>query len=313
MTRDAAASATITALTAARALQTLARTGHDWETEARRAGVPADLHAEFGWRVAVGCVEALFERGVVLCGPDFPLMARPLRAEENRSPVGLYCRTRDTVRDACIGLVPLWDRVTDAYRVSFEETPTGGVFRWSGVPRPTLWWFDAADTLESLRSVSQPGARVTCIRTPTAAPPGAAGLFGCPIAPGPDFEMVIPRALLAARLLRSDPAIRAHIERQVAALAPPPATGPSVVAILWSLGPTATVPELATATQLSERTLHRRLAEAGTSFRAELDGMRQALAARIGRERSTDEVALLLGYSDSGAYRRAARRWRMTG
>ncbi|NUS14333.1 MAG: AraC family transcriptional regulator [Streptomyces sp.] len=57
---------------------------------------------------------------------------------------------------------------------------------------------------------------------------------------------------------------------------------------------------------VSPRTLQRRLAEAGTTWRAELD------AARRRRERllaSTPDLARRLGYSDPRSLRRARRRW----
>lgn len=309
MARSVEVPATITALTSARALLTLRDAGHDWEIEARRAGVPVDLHPEFATRVSVDRVERLFARGIELCGPDFPLVARPPRAEDNHSPINLYCRTRSSVREAVEGFVSLCDRITDAYRTTFEDDPEGGVLRWVGRPRPALWWFDLADALGTARSAVPRGPHFVRIHTPVPVPPGAAALFGCPIVAGPMFEVIFARTFLATRLAPSDPAVRALVERQVQAIVPPVPTSSAIVATLWSLGPTATMADLARAARISERTLHRRLAESGTSFRAELDAMRARLAVGLVSGRSTDEVAALLGYSDSGAYRRAARRW----
>ncbi|MBB5911985.1 AraC-like DNA-binding protein [Nocardia transvalensis] len=60
----------------------------------------------------------------------------------------------------------------------------------------------------------------------------------------------------------------------------------------------------------SPRTLQRRLAEAGTTWRRELDRARLARAEAAGPV-SRERQAELLGYSDAGSMRRAARRWSM--
>lgn len=61
----------------------------------------------------------------------------------------------------------------------------------------------------------------------------------------------------------------------------------------------------------SERTLHRRLQERGTTWRAVLDGFRDDESRRFLREgrRSLAEIALAVGFSDQSAWTRAFRRW----
>jgi AraC-like DNA-binding protein len=69
--------------------------------------------------------------------------------------------------------------------------------------------------------------------------------------------------------------------------------------------------DMAEALGLSERTLQRRIAEAGTSFRQLLEDARQEL----GRDmlasgiNGTDEIAYLLGYQDTSSFYRAFREW----
>jgi AraC-like DNA-binding protein len=286
----------------------LSAAGFDAETEARRIGLPEVADPRFEWRVAIELVEALFERGVALCGPDFPLAARTSRPEENRSPINLLCRTRRTVREAVRTWVDHHDLVTDGYALRLAEDPGGVWVEWRGPPRPTLWWFDAADSLTSLRSVISSPPWFAAIRTPFAAPPGASALFACPIEPGPTFAIRFPARVLDVALTPVDAAVRAHVERIVAGLRPADRSAPGIVAALWALGPTATAARLADLEGISERTLHRRLAQAGTSFRAELDAIRRQFAGSA-QDRSAEELAVLLGYSDVRAYRRAARRW----
>jgi len=62
---------------------------------------------------------------------------------------------------------------------------------------------------------------------------------------------------------------------------------------------------------LSVRSLQRRLAEAGTSFRDLLDTSRQEMALSYIREPEIElaEIAFLLGFSDQSAFSRAFKRW----
>ena len=83
---------------------------------------------------------------------------------------------------------------------------------------------------------------------------------------------------------------------------------------LWSMLPGAK-PELSSvAAQLgmSPRTLQRRLRDTGTSFSAVLEELRREMSEELRAHQgfAAADVAFLLGYSESGAYQRAARRWR---
>ncbi|MEE4216741.1 MAG: AraC family transcriptional regulator [Xanthomonadales bacterium] len=62
---------------------------------------------------------------------------------------------------------------------------------------------------------------------------------------------------------------------------------------------------------LSERTLHRQLKVAGTSFRTELDKERMAVAMQLLEATSLAvcDIAQSLGYSNSSSFNRAFRRW----
>jgi AraC-like DNA-binding protein len=82
-----------------------------------------------------------------------------------------------------------------------------------------------------------------------------------------------------------------------------------ILELLPSGPPTQT--EIARSLALSPRTLHRRLAEAGTSFAGLLDDTRRELAG--GYLQRTDysiaEVAYLLGFAEVSSFNRAFRRW----
>ena len=62
---------------------------------------------------------------------------------------------------------------------------------------------------------------------------------------------------------------------------------------------------------IQERTLHRRLQSAGTSFRQELDRVRETLSLQLLESSSLPifDIATSLGYADSSGFIRAFHRW----
>ncbi len=72
--------------------------------------------------------------------------------------------------------------------------------------------------------------------------------------------------------------------------------------------------EVAAQLEMSDRTLHRRLADEGHSFRAIVKEVRRKLTAQYRRDGSltVGEIAVLLGYSSVTAFQRAARGWSET-
>jgi AraC-like DNA-binding protein len=69
--------------------------------------------------------------------------------------------------------------------------------------------------------------------------------------------------------------------------------------------------EMASALGLHERTLHRRLRTARTSFRRELDAVRQSLSLQLlaGTGMTVAQITESMGYASSSAFIRAFRRW----
>lgn len=74
----------------------------------------------------------------------------------------------------------------------------------------------------------------------------------------------------------------------------------------------ASMPAVAAALSMSERTLRRRLAACGTRYQALLDEVRQALAEEMLRTGflSVEDVAQRLGYAESSSFIHAFKRWR---
>lgn len=138
---------------------------------------------------------------------------------------------------------------------------------------------------------------------------GADVEFGAPV-----DELVFAAAALALPLATADTITSAALEASAARLAasphapsPLPERARQVAAELT--GP-VTLATLAAGLAISERTLRRRLAEAGTSLRAVVDGARRERAdAMLADGGTVKEVAFALGFSEPAAFSRAYLRW----
>ncbi|WP_446222494.1 AraC family transcriptional regulator ligand-binding domain-containing protein [Nocardia sp. IBHARD005] len=133
----------------------------------------------------------------------------------------------------------------------------------------------------------------------------------------PTDSMTFRATDLDLPLTTADPVLAAVLQPLAAALAPPPTLAsawPERVADALDEAIEAGVVSLdgvARILNISARTLQRRLTESGTTWRAELD---RARSARLSQAVSAGSLsgtkqAELLGYSDAGSLRRAARRW----
>ncbi|MGO4395745.1 AraC family transcriptional regulator [Variovorax sp. M-6] len=82
-------------------------------------------------------------------------------------------------------------------------------------------------------------------------------------------------------------------------------------ACLKSIGELPRVDQMAERLHLSARTLHRRLVEAGTSYQAILDGIRERLAIEFleRTDLSVEEIAERSGFSDVSNFRKAFKKW----
>lgn len=77
-------------------------------------------------------------------------------------------------------------------------------------------------------------------------------------------------------------------------------------------GPGSAMPDVARELNLSTRTLRRRLEDEGTSFRALLDEVREALAEELLRNGAVpvEDVAFRLGYAEASSFIHAFKRWK---
>ncbi len=199
-------------------------------------------------------------------------------------------------------------------RIVFSETHPLGDVR-----RPLL---EAAvlSIKNVLDDISMGACRVGAVAFPFAAPPYAdlaRDLFGAPVRWSQSWAgFTLPVGALDLALKTADPeAFReaaAICQRELDKLTANESTAARVRRLL--LEKQHGFPSLQVTARrfaMTPRTLHRRLVDEGTSYRALLEGVRHTLAVEhleAGRF-TVDEIAYTLGYSDLANFRRAFKRW----
>jgi AraC-like DNA-binding protein len=129
-------------------------------------------------------------------------------------------------------------------------------------------------------------------------------------------QMRFPASRLSERLVFADPRLarmaEAQCEQEMATIKSPPALlGQVRRIILGESGRFPGVEEVANELHMSSRTLKRKLQQLGTSYQKVLDDLRKGLAVEYlsQSDKTVDEIALSLGYSDASNFARAFRRW----
>ncbi len=179
----------------------------------------------------------------------------------------------------------------------------------------------AAATVSSMRGLCGRDVRARFIVYPMARPADPERherWFGCSVSWGaPLFEVAFDASVLEVPLPRRDPALFGYLARRVEAL-----HGALPDDVRWvdkvrrEIGGLLAhgEPRLANVAQrlaVSERTLHRRLAEEDANFASILDALRHERAELLLEDQrlSSSEVAFLLGYVEPAAFFRAFKRW----
>ncbi|HEY6099137.1 MAG TPA: AraC family transcriptional regulator [Anaeromyxobacter sp.] len=143
-------------------------------------------------------------------------------------------------------------------------------------------------------------------------------VFGCPVAFGArEIELRFARSVLDLPHLHADSTLLAVVTRFAdAALAAVPSPGDLVARASSAIArrmsvELATLSGTAAALGLPERTLQRRLAEAGVSHSGLVEAVRRELALKhlADARLSIAEIAFLLHFADSTAFDRAFKRW----
>lgn len=171
-----------------------------------------------------------------------------------------------------------------------------------------------------LDAISLGACRVVRVSFPFPAPdhaPLARELFGCEVAYAQAFAgITVPADVLDVPLRLSDPQAfeeaAAFCQRELDKLRANESLSARVRRLL--LEKQSGFPSLSVTARLchlTPRTLHRRLIDEGTSYRAILEDVRHTLAVEHLRagHLSIEEIAYMLGYTDLANFRRAFKRW----
>jgi len=140
-------------------------------------------------------------------------------------------------------------------------------------------------------------------------------LFQCELVFGaPMTQLVMSTRALDRQMPQADAGLRSLLEQRAdAMLARLPQSGgyaEQVLSLADSELRTISADHISGRLGVSERTLHRRLAAEGTSYRELIERARKAAALRfLEQPRSLEEVADLLGYASTQSFQRAFRRW----
>lgn len=257
--------------------------------------------------------------------PAFPFRYAEALHPDDLGALGLAFKTAPTVGDALERLVRYILVLSDTLEYEILDRPTSRVLALTGRPSHRRGAALANEcALAAVVSILRQsvGTRVTPIEVTFrhAAPPTVAhhgAFFGCPISFGEAIDGVrLDRAQLAQRTLLADDGLSAYLlthlddlkaqstnrslvdDVRAAVAAALPDGQPSKSRIARRLG-------------MSERSLHRRLADHDATFQAIANRARRDAAESLLRstDHSLAEVAFLTGFSDQTAFTRAFKRW----
>lgn len=142
--------------------------------------------------------------------------------------------------------------------------------------------------------------------------------FGCPVAwAQPLLEVAFEASLLSLPIPRNDPQLFSYLARRadelrqrLPSLSSHADRARDAIGELLATGD-AHLGVVAQRLGTSERTLHRRLADEGTTFAKLVDAARRERALLLLEDRglSCSEIAFLLGFTETGPFFRAFKRW----
>jgi AraC-like DNA-binding protein len=307
--------------------------------EAARSGVrPAELRVltgldpdaltDFAQRIPAARLFAVWEAVMRrLADPAFPVRAARNAATDARSAVYFLAAASADVRAGIVNSVANVSAWTTAYTMCASSDVDGGLrLTLDGLDAGRLGArceaeFQLADFVASMQS----GIGPVTPRLVTFAHPAPRSTYAHreQFGPGLRFgarhtELVFGPELLALPVPTAHPGLAGVLASHVAGLRASEAVSLSYVLRLrgWLLGrfragEPATAAAAARALTVSERTLHRRLAAEGTTFRLVREETRRRFAVELvrGSPRAFKEIASLAGFADSRSFHRAYLRW----
>ena len=186
------------------------------------------------------------------------------------------------------------------------------------LPLATEFWFSSIRALTSRVLERDYGGR--CLLLPYAAPAYAKRyeeILQCDVTfDAGVMQWQFDAALLSAALPNANP-ITAEVSADFCGrmmgefMGEHPLVKTIKEACLDNVGDLPRAEQMAERLHLSTRTLHRRLVDAGTSFQAIIDGIRQRVAIEFleRTDMSVEEIAGRSGFSDASNFRKAFKKW----
>jgi len=305
--------------------------GHDGAALMSRAGLDLSLLADPQARFpAHGSL--LFWRLALEATGD-PLLG--LRVGRQIGPgtyhaLGYALMASATLREVYERAARYYRVVSDAGELRFEPTPGGASLRLlTAVPavspewQPVVWCVIDAFMLSILRGAGWlwgPGFRPLEVRLQRQRPADHAAyekaLRIVPVYEAADNAVVFDDATLDRPLAHANPELARWNEQVLGRYLSGLGDGHLIARLKQHLrerlpAGDPSQDDLAQALSLSSRTLQRKLADEGTSFREVLNDTRQGLALDYLRDprHSISDVAYLLGFAEVSAFTRAFRRW----
>ena len=257
---------------------------------------------------------------------ELPVLVGPCMRPDDYGALGLAWKSAPTVRsslDRVERYCRLWTD-TMAYEIRDNDGGIEFLLHRFGERRLGMRLSNestVASATSLIRQTSSSAFRPRAVYLQHVGPPSIdahEAYFGCPVYFGADRDALsISEAALAQKNHLADDGISrfllAHLDDQIDAIGDDaPVAGLVRQAVSRSLS--EGVPRMATIAQrlaLSERTLQRRLAAQGESFKALVDETRRGLAQNLLQQSryTMAEVAFLTGFSEQSAFQRAFKRW----
>jgi AraC-like DNA-binding protein len=303
----------------------IAKLGFDPEVAFRRAGVQPAVFRDPDHRVSYLQAGQLIAEGAAVTGcPHFGLLVGEMSEPSHLGVAGFLVRTAATARQALTALVENLD-LHDTGGTPALDNEHGYARLSFSVHQPGVAALDhiydlcAAIMYSVLRSLCGDDWKATEVCLPRRRPADITPykrLFRAALLFDSDRCAIrFPSHWLEHRTPSADALLFRHLEKEARALHDLQ-TGdvldrlPAVLRNGLLLNQYSAA-EIAAVFGLRERTLHRRLQAAGTTFREELDRVRKTLSKQL-LERTglpVCDIAHALGYADSSSFIRAFRRW----
>ena len=310
--------------------RSLLRAAADWGADPRRlardAGLPASVLAREEAMLPARYYTRLWE--LVECALDQPLVPLTIAARHKLGELGLYDYLFTSAATLGDGM--------RATRDFFHLVTTNGTIETQGAGPEITYTYRQVERggrgaelsllftvmLWCLRARAATGRCIVPMRVtfPLVAPRSYRLLdeaFGTEqvIFGAPDASITFTQADLNVRMKAADARL-ADLLHRFAATFPsprPPGNFPEIFRLMLAgkiEHGTPALGDVAAGLAMSSRTLQRRLAEHGTSWREELDAARRTVASSAGAQPvKIASLACRLGYSDPRSARRALRRW----